>query len=423
MHRAEAPLPSQPHDRLELLYRISQSFNSTLELDRVLEAVIDGVISATRAERGFLMLIEEDGSLSFRTARGMERQTVEQKDFIISRGVVERVAAEGLPLLTSNAQRDERLDNRASVRLYGLRSILCVPMRLKARTTGLIYVDNRLQNGVFTAEDLDLTVSIASSAAIAVENARLYQVAVEKGRMQRELQVARELQSSLIPSSVPLLPGWTFSACWKPAREVSGDFYDFITLEDVSLSALVADVSDKGLGAAMFMALSRSVLRAVAGLHGSPAQDIAKASQLIWQDSSDKMFITLFYAHIQPNSGELIYVNAGHNPPLFYNAARDELTWLERTGMAAGVEKSTVFTQHSLQMQAGDFLLVYTDGVTDSETSGSPLGEAGLRELAHACRRQPAAALVQSLQQSLCGSAGEAQVDDLTVMVIRRGAA
>ena len=239
-------MSSQQHDRLELLYRISQSFNSTLELDRVLEAVIDGVISATRAERGFLMLIEEDGSLSLRTARGMERQTIEQKDFIISRGVVDRVAAEGIPLLTSNAQRDERLDNRASVRLYGLRSILCVPMRLKGRTTGLIYVDNRLQNGVFTAEDLDLTVSIASSAAIAVENARLYQVAVEKGRMQSELQVAQDMQRSLFPTAVPQLPGWTFSACWKPAREVSGDFYDFITLDDGTLSALVADVSDKG---------------------------------------------------------------------------------------------------------------------------------------------------------------------------------
>jgi len=415
-------LPSQPHDRLELLYRISQSFNSTLELDRVLEAVIDGVISATRAERGFLMLLEEDGRLTFRTARGMQRETIEEKDFIISRGVVERVAVEGTPLLTSNAQRDERLDNRASVRLYGLRSILCVPMRLKERTLGLIYVDNRLQNGVFTDDDLDLTVSIASSAAIAVENARLYQIAVEKGRMQRELQVAQDVQRSLIPTQLPALPGWTFSACWVPARVVSGDFYDFITLDDGTLAALVADVSDKGLGAAMFMALSRSVLRAVAGLHGSPAQDIAKASHLIWKDSAENMFLTLFYTHIDPNGEDLTYVNAGHNPPLYYHAADDTLTWLNRTGMAAGVENDTPYEQNTLHMQDGDFLVIYTDGVTDSELTGSPLGEQGLFALVEKQRHASADELVSALQRELCGSSGEGQVDDLTVMVIRKNA-
>jgi phosphoserine phosphatase RsbU/P len=413
-------LPSQPLERLELLYRISQGFNSTLELDRVLEAVIDEVISATHAERGFLMLLEEDGKLNFRTARGMQRLTIEEKDFIISRGVVERVAHEGIPLLSSNAQRDERLDSRASVRLYGLRSILCVPLRLKERTLGVIYVDNRLQNGVFTQDDLDLTVSISSSAAIAIENARLYQVAVEKGRMQRELQVAQDMQRSLIPTGVPDFPGWTFAACWKPARVVSGDFYDFITLDDGTLAALVADVSDKGLGAAMFMALSRSVLRAVAGLHGSPAQDIAKASHLIWKDSAENMFLTLFYAHIEPHGGGLTYVNAGHNPPLFYHAAEDRLTWLNRTGMAAGVEKDTPYQQHSLHLQAGDFLLLYTDGVTDHETSGKPLGEDGLRAIVEKERRSRADDLVDALQRNLCGTIGENQVDDLTVMVIRK---
>jgi len=142
-----------------------------------------------------------------------------------------------------------------------------VPLQLKGATRGVIYADNRLQAGIFTQADLELLSAIASSAAIAIENARLYQVAVEKGRMERELQVAREVQTSLIPRRTPDVDGWDFAARWKPALEVSGDFYDFIPA-DGRLGIVIADVSDKGMPAALFMALSRSIVRAsVTPLH------------------------------------------------------------------------------------------------------------------------------------------------------------
>ena len=192
--------------RLELLYRISQTINSSLDLDVVMESLMDEVIFATRAERGFLVLYDENDQLSFRTARGMDQQDIEESEFKISRGIVERVAKEATPLLTSNAQLDQRFDTRASVKLYGLRSVLCVPIIQKEETLGVIYVDNRFQNGIFTQGDLDLLTSIASSAGIAIDNARLYHIAVEKGRMERELQMAREVQLSLIPSSTPSHP-------------------------------------------------------------------------------------------------------------------------------------------------------------------------------------------------------------------------
>lgn len=154
--------------RLELLYRISQTINSSLDLDVVMESLMDEVILATHAERGFLMLFDENNQLSFRTARGMDRQDIEESEFKISRGIVERVAKEANPLLTSNAQLDQRFDTRASVKLYGLRSVLCVPIIQKEETLGVIYVDNRFQNGIFMQEDLELLTSIASSAALSI---------------------------------------------------------------------------------------------------------------------------------------------------------------------------------------------------------------------------------------------------------------
>ena len=178
--------PSQSSgDRLALLYRLSQTFNSSLDLDEVLNLVMDEVIAVTRAERGFVTLLEPDGSLVFRVARGMDQKTIDDPQFQISRSVVERVAREGEPILTGDAQRDDRFDMRRSVMVLGLRSIVCVPLKIKDQISGVVYVDNRLQTGIFTDADLELLTAIASSAAIAIENARLYQVAVEKGRLWR----------------------------------------------------------------------------------------------------------------------------------------------------------------------------------------------------------------------------------------------
>src|SRR4030042_698982 len=223
--------PQLSGERLALLYRLSQTFNSSLDLDQVLNLVMDEVIAVTGAERGFLTLREANGSLMFRVARGRDQKTIDDPQFQISRSVVERVAQEGEPILTSDAQKDDRFSARQSVVILGLRSILCVPLKIKDQVLGVIYVDNRLQTGIFSEADLELLTAIASSAAIATENARLYQVAVEKGRMARELQMAREVQASLLPQETPQGPGWEFAACWQPARGGAGGYYDLTPLD------------------------------------------------------------------------------------------------------------------------------------------------------------------------------------------------
>ena len=184
-----ADLSSLPRGRLDLLYRISQTFNSSLEMDEVLNRVMDEVIAAVHAERGFVMLLEEGVTLAFRVARGIDRQTIDDPRFQVSRSIVEQVARGGEPVLTMDAQKDTRFRMQQSIKILGLRSILCVPLTLKGNTSGVIYVDNHIQAGIFSASDLDLLAAIASHAATAVENARLYQLAVEKGRLEQELQI------------------------------------------------------------------------------------------------------------------------------------------------------------------------------------------------------------------------------------------
>lgn len=406
-------------DRLALLYRISQAFNSSLDLEQVLNRVMDEVIASTRAERGFVMLRGADDQLAFVAARGMDQRTLDQPEFQISRGVVERVAREGKPQLTSDAQSDGWLSARTSVVIFGLRSILCVPLQFKGATIGVIYVDNRLQAGIFLPADLELLTSIAASAAIAIENARLYRLAVDKGRMERELQVAREVQASLLPRHTPQIEGWEFAAFWQPAREVAGDFYDFIPGD--RLGVVIADVSDKGMPAALFMALSRSIVRAsVAHIH-QPAEGISQANRLICADATNGMFVTLFYAQLDPVTGELVYVNAGHNPPLLLRAGSGELIELERTGMVLGIHESGPYDQRSVTLNAGDLILFYTDGVTDAlDTQGNEFGLDHLRRMLLDHRGASATELAATLDRTLAEFGGAVRYDDITVVVAKR---
>jgi sigma-B regulation protein RsbU (phosphoserine phosphatase) len=415
--------PPQPSsDRLALLYRLSQTFNSSLDLDEVLNRVMDEVIAVTHAERGFVMLHEADGRPVFRVARGMDQNTIDDPHFQISRSVVERVAREGQPVLTSDAQSDDRFSMRQSVMILGLRSILCVPLKIKDQASGVVYVDNRLQAGIFTQADLDLLTAIASSAAIAVENARLYQVAVEKGRMERELQMAYEIQAGFLPREVPHVPGWEFAARWQPAREVAGDYYDFIPGDGGQLGLVIADVSDKGMPAALFMVLTRSIVRASVGHAPSSADGIAHANRLICADSTGGMFVTLFYALLDPETGEITYVNAGHNPPLLYRAEQDQLTELTRTGMALGVIADSPFEQRTVQLYSGDFVLLYTDGVIDAtDSQGQEFSEERLQRLILEKRRAPVEEIVAALEHALGEFVGASSpFDDITIVAARR---
>ncbi|MEJ2352571.1 MAG: SpoIIE family protein phosphatase [Anaerolineales bacterium] len=424
--------PSSPasDDRLSLLYRLSQTFNSTLDLDEVLDRVMDEVIAVTQAERGFVMLMDEGGDLVFHTARGMDQDTIEEPGFQISRGIVNQVAREGQPMLTSDAQSDSQLSLRASVIHLGLRSVLCVPLQVKGNTIGVIYVDNRLQAGIFTQDDLELLNAIASSAAIAIENARLYQVAVEKGRMERELQMAYKIQAGLLPRSMPEVPGWDFAARWKPAREVAGDFYDFIPLEEGRLGLVIADVTDKGMPAALFMAFTRSIIRASLDRAVQPVEAIRQANRLICRESSYGFFVTLFYAQFEPDSAEVTYVSAGHNPQLRYldtsarslERASAPVFQLGYTGMPLGIEEETPYEQRHITCAPGDCLLLYTDGVTDAVNDEEEhYSLARLQSFGRDNHRASPQEIITNLDSELLNFVGDTpQFDDITVVIAKR---
>lgn len=413
---------SLSEDRLALLYRVSQTFNSSLDLDEVLRRVMDEVISATRAERGFVVIREPNGGFRFGAARGLDQQSIESPEFQVSRGIVDRVAAEGKPLLTSDAQQEAWLASRQSVRILGVRAILCVPFGVKGRVEGVIYVDSRLQSGVFSPDDLSMLQGIAASAAIAIDNARLYQVAVEKGRLERELQLARQVQSSLLPQGIPTISGWDVASLWQPAREVSGDFFDFVTFRDGTLGLVIGDVTDKGMPAALFMASARSVVHASAAASYDPVSAVEQANAALAEEAPGGMFVTLLLAQIAHDHGTVHVVNAGNHRPILYRAAGNELIELGAPGLPLAIDPAVPYQSAEALLLPGDFLLLHTDGLTDANDSNQALfGMDRLRRslLEHA--RAPAAELVEHLRLAVAAFVGAMPpYDDVTLLLARR---
>jgi serine phosphatase RsbU (regulator of sigma subunit) len=330
--------------------------------------------------------------------------------------LIHRVLASGLAEVENDVPREtvfEAGDGRLS--------LLCAPLKTEQRVLGaLLLVRNAPQP--YSAGDLKLLNSVALQVAPALEIARLYQVALEKARMERELQMARQVQANLIPTRMPEVPGWELASDWRPALEVSGDFFDLIAGEDGSLTIVIADVSGKGMPASLFMVFARSVLRASLEQGGLPAEELARANRLITQEARASLFVTLFCGRLNVETGDLTYVNAGHNPPLLCRSATGEVELLNPTGMAMGVLSEFPYTQESVRLQPGDTLLLYTDGMTEAFSSErEQFGIERLTQLVQAHQGRSPGDLLAVLEDAVDGFTGGAPAgDDTTLLALKR---
>ena len=407
-------------EHLLTLYDITRAMNSSLDFDEVLNQSMNAIIELTKAERGVLLIADNrTGELAVRVSHGVDGESQDADD-AYSTTIVNQVVETRRALLTNNAQYDDRYKAGQSIILRGLRAILCAPMLAKDRLVGVVYVDTSMRSGMFSEGDRDLLMAVAGQAAIAIENARLYGVAVEKGRLERELQVAREMQQALIPSKLPDYPGYELAATWRAAREMAGDFYDVFVLRDDTLGIVIADVSDKGAGAALFMAVSRSFIRSHAFAGSSPIHTLGQTNDLIVEDSDSGMFVTAYHSLFNSN-GHCINVNAGHNPPLLYRYATGEVNFLPKGGRAIGWFKDNPLKADEIDLESGDVLVYYTDGLTEAEDeSGNAYGEARLQELVAQVGAQSASAVRNYILldvEYFCGTVP--LFDDLTLVVVR----
>jgi sigma-B regulation protein RsbU (phosphoserine phosphatase) len=294
------------------------------------------------------------------------------------------------------------------------------------------------------SEELDHTIdrlipaaqSLAGQIASALFSAEVYQQTLAerlaRERAEQELALGAQVQASFLPGETPHVEGWEIVAALESARDTSGDFYDFIRFEDGRIGIVIADVTDKGLGAAFYMALSRTLLRTYAVDHALrfpssyprrlPAV-LAATNRRIMQDTNSDMFVTLFYGIVDPASGVLTYANAGHNPPyLFRGKAGETVTALTRTGLPVGVLEGARWGQRRAHIHPGDMLVLYTDGLTEVEDAAeAPFGEERVQRVALDHLGRPAQDVRDAMLAAAHRFAGDApRFDDITLMIVRR---
>lgn len=407
-------------EHLLTLYQVSGWINSTLNFDKALNNVMDAVMQVTRAERGFLVIHDDETQdLKVLIARGIDGETIEAEGY--STTIVNEVVNTRESLLTNNAQFDNRFNPSQSIIIRNLRAVLCAPMLVKDRLIGVVYVDTSMKSGSFREDDRALLTAVSGIAARAIENARLYQVAIEKGRLEHELQMAREIQRGLLPQHLPRLSGYDVAAHWESAREVAGDFYDAFMLGDNSMGTVIADVSDKGAPAALFMAVARTLIRSHAHAGLSAVETVKQTNDLLLPDAEQNgMFVTLYYSRFNTN-GESVHVCGGHNPPIVYRAQNRQTDLMPRGGRALGWFADNPVEAVALKLNVGDIMVFYTDGLTEAENpQAEPFGEDRLAQSIQSNAHSGASALRDAILRDVdVFCAGNPPFDDITMLVVK----
>ncbi len=306
------------------------------------------------------------------------------------------------------------------------RLLIGFPLSVKSENLGVMLVEEEQQRGTpsvhLREKRMQIVKGITQQAAIAIKNEQLQLEAVKSERMERELQLAREIQATFLPEKIPDIPGWDIDVHWQPAREVGGDFYDFLMLDDHRIGFVMADVADKGMPAALFMTLIRTLIRAAAKDKTSPAAVLKQVNELLIPDTKHGLFVTVFYGVVSVDSGEVIYANAGHNPPLVKRHDRHELIELTRTSMALGIFDDIEVEEQAVTLDPGDCVFLYTDGITEAFSSqGEMFGVTRLMKLLadsqFSSSHGLSVAVIEAVQDFIHGAELS---DDMTMGVIYR---
>jgi serine phosphatase RsbU (regulator of sigma subunit) len=416
------------HEQTALL-NLSKQLLSHLDLEDMMDYLVGEVRHLLRADACALLLPdEESGGLVFCAASGWRSDPVAER----RRVPADERSGPGLVMRTQQLLQVE--DIQASdlelwtsdwLRAEGFRGHTLVPLIAEGLAIGAMVLDT-YQPRLMDQDEVRFLRLMVNQAAIALEKARLRQEEIKQQKLEQELTIARQIQLTFLPKVLPLVPGWEFAAYYQAARMVGGDFYDFFELpgEPGQLGMVIADVTDKGVPAALFMALSRTLIRTTALSGRSPGVALTRANQLILKDSQTDTFVSAFYAALDTYGGKLAYANAGHNLPLWLQAATGELRELAARGIVLGVLYDINLEECEINVAPGDLLVFYTDGVTEAmDADKQVFGEDGLRAAVTAKPKASAQEVLEAIVQAVNTFTGNTpQSDDITLFVVKRHA-
>ncbi len=448
LHRERDELMHQKEVIFGFIHDVGDVFvhSEDVDLERMLTRVLFYAARTTQAGAGAIYLYDKtedafraravsgifpplSGKLNGRLEKAVSKsqhieRMVRAQPIARGEGLVGEAADFGVPILIEDADRDPRVP-KYEADFLRIRSILLVPMRFLQRILGVIVVVNRVDGRPFIQADLSLLQALADQASVSVHYAGLRGSLDEKQRIDHDLNVARQIQTALLPKSIPRLEGIELAAFNHPAQEIGGDYYDFIQIDEDHLGIAIADVSGKGIVGAIMMSISRSVLRAQAMMSRSPEEVLKNVNRVMYEDIAEDMFVSMLYMVLNLRTHTLVMARAGHERPVWSHAHKKRFTIVDSPGIALGIADREAFEaaleEETVQLKPGDVIVAYTDGVTEARNEqGEEWGVDPFLEAVSTAAPDGANAVLNNVQQRLMRFVGGfEQYDDMTLLALR----
>ncbi len=413
-------------DKLRMLLDITKKISRSLDLQEVLNLVMDtldslipydaaGIFVVECAGQGQVEAGEEPCVFKSEAVRGYDIEELTNLHLKLGEGFIGHVALSAEPIIS----HDVRLDSRYINARKETRSEMVAPIISNTEVIGVFDLESDELNA-YSEDDLQVLMLLSSQVAIIIEKVMLHQQLIEKKRLEGQLEVARQVQLELLPAKDPQLEGYDISAYNFPTEEVSGDYYDWVKIYDDQIGLVIADVSGKGVPAALLMAFLRASLRAATHVGYAPNISMAKVNYLLWESIERNQFVTAFYGILDATNRTLAYTNAGHNPPLLLDKDGNS-EFIERGSLPLGMFNDTRYHEYYLTTKPGDTLVLYTDGVTEASNSlGEEFGKLRLAEAVNRHRHLSARELITAVHKEVIDwTEGAGATDDVTFFVIK----
>jgi len=417
------PLPAESQDYLrdlDTVLEVARAMGAERDLERLLDLIVDAGRDLIHADRCSLFVVEESrGEIWTRVAHGTRKISLP-----IGSGIAGSVAADGKAVNLPDAYDDPRFNpDHDRETGYRTRSMLCMALvDHDDRVVGVIQALNKRGCGCFDAYDERLMGALCAQAGVAIQTAKLIRHDLERQHLMQEMELAREIQQSLLPRDLPDLDGWQFASWQRPCNETGGDYHDFLDGED-RLDLVVGDVSGHGLGPALLMSMARAYLRALHRQSPDLAGVLGRLNDLLVEDMGDDTFMTMAVVRLWDDGGGR-YVAAGHPPPLVYRVDEDGFDGYESTGMILGAIEDCDYASVAIPpLASGDYLVLLSDGILEAvdPSTGEEFGDERVRDAVRAARRLGAEGIIRRLVQDVMAHLGEGvPEDDITMVVAER---
>ncbi len=368
-------LSAKPEVKLGAMVEISNSLAMTLSVEEILPKLLDSLFKIfVQADRGFVVMRPKPEGPLVPVAVKSRRPGDEEKARI-SRTIVEEAINGRKAILSADAATDERFGMAQSIADFSIRSMICAPMLgTEGQPLGVIQIDTLNQRARFTDEDLEVLAAVASQAAAAIDNAKMHEQVVAQRALQRDMELARRMQRTLLPSKPPQIPGYFFFDYYQAARLIGGDYYDYVPLPGGRFAVIVGDVAGKGVPAALLMARLSSDVRFSLASEEDPAMAVQQINAGFAQHEWEDRFVTMIVAVVNPKTNELTLVNAGHMAPMLRKRGGEVVDVGEdAAGLPLGVADSYEYEAFKFTLEPGELVTLFTDGFSEAMNSNRDL--------------------------------------------------